>query len=122
MKKWNRDGYKIEERIHDYDLNKLVVVYKDKTEHEIIFDTIADFSEAVRSLDKGDCIDGWEDGFGNTVQSWENKNKLNNIITTQEAAEILGISERGVRWNCEAGKYKARKAGRVWLIDKESLK
>lgn len=46
---------------------------------------------------------------------------INNIITAQEAAVLLGISERGVRWNCENGKYQARKAGKVWLIDRDSL-
>ena len=46
---------------------------------------------------------------------------LEEIITVQEAAEILGITERGVRWNCESGKYKARKAGKVWLIDRKSI-
>lgn len=47
---------------------------------------------------------------------------LEQIITATEAAEILGISPRGVQKNCEAGKYNARKSGATWLIDKTTLK
>lgn len=46
---------------------------------------------------------------------------INDYIGTQEASEILGISERGVRSNCERGKYICRKSGSVWIIDKSSL-
>lgn len=43
-------------------------------------------------------------------------------MTVVEAAEYTGISERGIRWNCKSGKYNCRKAGKVWLIEKQSLK
>lgn len=43
------------------------------------------------------------------------------MITSQEAAEILGITDRAVRLNCENGKYIARKTGRNWLINKDSI-
>ena len=32
MRKWEREGYIVEERGHDYDLNKLTVVYQDGKE------------------------------------------------------------------------------------------
>jgi len=43
-------------------------------------------------------------------------------MTVVEATEYTGISERGIRWNCKSGKYKCRKAGKVWLIERESLR
>ena len=46
---------------------------------------------------------------------------LNQVITVQEAADILGITERAVRANCERGKYKCRKAKGTWLILRSSL-
>ena len=48
-------------------------------------------------------------------------NKLNEVITVQEASEILGISARAVQQKCEQGKLKCRKAGGTWLILKSSL-
>lgn len=47
---------------------------------------------------------------------------INKIILPHEASKILGISPRAVQQNCEKGKYICRKAGRIWLIDKASLK
>lgn len=46
---------------------------------------------------------------------------LDDVVTISEASEMIGISERGIRFNCESGKYKARKSGNTWLIDKSSL-
>lgn len=47
---------------------------------------------------------------------------LRMVATSQEVAPLLGISERGVRYNCEQGNYTCRQAGKVWLIAKNSLK
>ena len=46
---------------------------------------------------------------------------LNDVITVQEAADILGISPRAVQFNCINGKYKCRKAKGTWLILRSSL-
>lgn len=48
-------------------------------------------------------------------------NKLDEIITVQEAAEILGISPRAIQQKCEQGKLICRKAKGTWLILKSSL-
>ena len=46
---------------------------------------------------------------------------LDKVITSQEAAAILGISDRAVRLQCEQGKLVCRKVQRIWLILKDSL-
>lgn len=46
---------------------------------------------------------------------------ISQVVTATEAAEILGISERGVQKNCESGKYICRKSGRIWIIDRNTL-
>jgi excisionase family DNA binding protein len=38
------------------------------------------------------------------------------LLTTQEAADVLSISRRAVLKACEAGTLKADKIGRDWLI------
>jgi len=42
-------------------------------------------------------------------------------ISATETADILGVTSRAIRLNCENGKYECRKAGGVWLIDKDSV-
>ena len=44
------------------------------------------------------------------------QNSLYAVITTQEAAQSLGLSERSIRNYCEQGKLEARKSGQTWLI------
>ena len=46
---------------------------------------------------------------------------LNEVITVQEAAEILKISPRAVQQKCEQGKLICRKAKGTWLILRSSL-
>ena len=102
-------------------------------EWELYFDTDGDFQgvainnlteDQIKQLEQ-DCIEN--EGFYSPefnpldIEQYSISYPLEEIITVQEAAEILGISERGVRWNCESGKYKARKAGKVWLIDRKSI-
>lgn len=43
-------------------------------------------------------------------------------ITTQQAAERLGITARRVRQLIKAGHLTARRVGRDWLIDERSLR
>jgi hypothetical protein len=52
---------------------------------------------------------------------FEEVSPLTDVVTSQEAAIILGIKDRSVRANCEKGKYNARKAGGTWLIERDSL-
>jgi excisionase family DNA binding protein len=41
-------------------------------------------------------------------------------ITTQEAAEIMGIHEESVRRLCRKGEIKARKFGISWMVGKKA--
>lgn len=43
-------------------------------------------------------------------------------ITTPEAAAELGVSVERVSQLVRAGRLRARRAGRVWLIDRASLR
>ena len=43
-------------------------------------------------------------------------------ITTPEAAAVLGVSVERVSQLVRAGRLSARRAGRVWLIDRASLR
>ena len=45
-----------------------------------------------------------------------------NNLTTQEAADILGVTVRTVRRAIKRGQLKATKRGRDWFIEAESLK
>lgn len=47
---------------------------------------------------------------------------LDQVITAQETAELLGISPRAVQQKCEQGKFICRKAKGSWLILKSSIK
>ncbi|MEA9393615.1 DNA cytosine methyltransferase [Acerihabitans sp. TG2] len=47
---------------------------------------------------------------------------MSTILTVNEVSEILGISPQRVRALCRSGYlHDARQAGRVWLIDKQSV-
>ena len=43
------------------------------------------------------------------------------MLTTKEAAELLGITPRRVQELIKNGALTARKASGVWLIDKDSV-
>ena len=43
------------------------------------------------------------------------------LISTQEAAERLGLSDSRVRGLILAGRLKATKIGKVWIIDTKDL-
>jgi excisionase family DNA binding protein len=44
-----------------------------------------------------------------------------NLLTVAQAADLLGISPQRVRQLISAGRLKAEKAGRDWLIDPPDL-
>lgn len=43
------------------------------------------------------------------------------MLTTKQAAAILGIAARTVKDYCQDGKLKAQKFGRDWLIEEKDL-
>ncbi len=44
------------------------------------------------------------------------------LITTHDAAELLGFSHDHIRRLCREGKIKAEKLGNNWLLTEKSLK
>ena len=58
---------------------------------------------------------------GNGTPPATSKVNLADYITSDEAAEISGYHVNYIRRIMRAGKIKGRKAGLVWLIERESL-
>lgn len=52
----------------------------------------------------------------------ETANALEQVITAQEAAPMLGVTMRQVQRLCKAGKLECRYADGIWLILKSSVK
>ena len=41
-------------------------------------------------------------------------------ITTQEAAEIIGVTRNHIRYLIQQSKLEAKKFGRAWMVSRES--
>lgn len=59
--------------------------------------------------------------FNKQCKNIEDKITILQVITVQEAAEILNVTPRQVQRLCEQGKFKCRKANGTWLILRSSL-
>ncbi len=46
---------------------------------------------------------------------------VTHVLTTQEAAEVLKMSDRGVRAALDAGRLTGRRRGRQWMVAKWSV-
>ncbi|HEY83703.1 MAG TPA: helix-turn-helix domain-containing protein [Chloroflexi bacterium] len=42
-------------------------------------------------------------------------------MSTQEAAQILGVTQRTVQTAIKRGQIKAKRVGRFWAVEKDSL-
>lgn len=68
MKNWKRDGYEVKEIEFDMDLHQFNVVKNDEVIATITPDSIDSMLSIINDLDNGECVDGWEDGTGNTIR------------------------------------------------------
>ena len=59
--------------------------------------------------------------FNKQCKNIEDKITILQVITVQEAAEILCVTPRQIQRLCEQGKFKCRKAKGTWLILRSSL-
>ena len=50
------------------------------------------------------------------------KTTLENVVGVEEAAKILKLAPGTIKNQCAAGRIPAKKIGKTWLIDKNSLK
>ena len=69
LRTWERKNYRVEEVEFDYDLHQFKVISND----EEVIATITppdleNMKEIIEALDAGECVDGWEDGMGNTIR------------------------------------------------------
>ncbi len=46
---------------------------------------------------------------------------MTKLISTEEAATILGITRQSMAWLLRNGRVKAQKVGRSWVVEKDSL-
>ncbi|MEK5308332.1 hypothetical protein [Bacillus sp. FSL M8-0326] len=67
MKTWNRNGYEVVERDHDYDLHVFDVEKDGEVIATIVPANIDDMASIMDALDNGEDVNGWEDGMGNTI-------------------------------------------------------
>lgn len=44
------------------------------------------------------------------------------MLSVREAAAILGVSPKTVRWRLEKGKLAGRKVGRDWIVPRAEVK
>lgn len=67
-------------------------------------------------------FNGYENTVGQVGRLWFDKNGvICELITTEQAANELGYSERHVRRLCDEGQLIAIKVGTLWLIEISSL-
>jgi hypothetical protein len=69
MAKWIRETYTVTERNFNYDLKEFVVTANDGGIIATITpDSLESAASIRKDLDAGECVDGWEDGMGNTIR------------------------------------------------------
>jgi len=66
-------------------------------------------------------LENYPEALSQALDAWNKKNGTIDL-TTAQAAEKLGISQRRVQALITAGKIKATMAGKTWLIDPTELK
>lgn len=66
-KVWERKGYTVEEKEFNYDLHQFVVVKDGEVIATITPETLDDMKQIIEDLDRGEDVNGWEDGNGNTI-------------------------------------------------------
>ena len=68
MKTWERESYAVVEKEFDYDLHEFEVIQNDKVIATITPGSLDEMQDIIKDLDAGECVDGWEDGKGNTIR------------------------------------------------------
>ncbi len=67
MRTWERKGYKVVESEFDYNLHQFKVIKKGEVIATITPGSLKEMNEITKDLYDGECVDGWEDGMGNTI-------------------------------------------------------
>lgn len=68
MKKWQRDGYTVEETAFDGDLHVFEVIKDNEVVATITPDNINVMNVIIEDLNAGEDVNGWDDGMGNTIK------------------------------------------------------
>jgi len=68
MRTWKREGYVVKEKKFDFDLHELEVIKNGETIATITPGSLEEMEQTISGLDAGECVDGWEDGKGNTIR------------------------------------------------------
>jgi len=67
MKIWERNEYAVVEKEFDYELHEFDVVIGEKVVATITPGSIDEMNEIIESLDNGECVNGWDNGLGETI-------------------------------------------------------
>ena len=68
MRTWKRESYTVEEKEFDFNLREFDVVKNNGVIATITPGGLEEMGEMIKGLDAGECVDGWEDGKGNTIR------------------------------------------------------
>ena len=75
MEIWKREGYIVKEKEFDFDLHEFDVIKNGLVIATITPDSLRLMQEIIVDLNRGDSVDGWEDGKGNTIQIHKTKTR-----------------------------------------------
>ena len=67
MRTWEYEDYVVKEKEFDYDLHEFDVVKNGEIVATITPGSIHNMEGVIYFLNQGYCVDGWEDGKGNTI-------------------------------------------------------
>lgn len=75
----------------------------------------------ITSKDVGLTLDEFQMLPNNVIKAMEHFNRGATLLTTKQAAAVLGIAARTVKDYCSDGVLKCTKLGRDWVIDERDL-
>ena len=104
METWKREGYIVKEKEFDFDLHEFDVIKNNEVIATITPDSLRSMQEIIVDLNRGDCVDGWEDGKGNTIHIQKTK-KTGGFINEKNKSKIyleqfnwfLGLAEKYIK-------------------------
>jgi len=68
MRTWEYEDHVVKEKEFDYDLHEFDVVKSGEIVATITPVSLDEMEQITADLDAGECVDGWEDGTGNTIR------------------------------------------------------
>ena len=96
MKTWKRENYTVVEKEFDNDLHEFDIIKEGEAIATITPCSLDEMQGIIKDLDNGECVDGWEDGKGNTISINGCKQVINKEIVLEMAWELGKINVTGL--------------------------